>query len=337
MNERDCMPHSTMNVTSVHDLCTLIAVSRLTVPTPADKPRVRAIWSTPRMPIRIAFGRACLDTRIALDVSREDLADRVGVTPSYIGRIERGESNLSLRLVESIADALGLDIQLIIRTPTFPGGPRVKDAVHARCSAYADRRLRALGWSTAREIEIVHGRSHGWIDLLAFDRRSGTLLVIEVKTRLDDLGALERTMSWYERMAWQAAQGLGWRPTRVVPLVLALASDEVERVVRSHRDLLGLAFPVRATEMNAMLVRPEASFKSRGLALIDPSSRRAEWLIRTSVDGRRSKLPYLDYADAARPAASSIARAPADTNAPSEPSPMNRNPRSSSGARPAAS
>ena len=38
-----------------------------------------------------------------------------------------------------------------------------------------------------------------------------------------------------------------------------------------------------------------------------------------------------------RPAASSIARAPADTNEPSEPSPMNRNPRSSNGGRPAAS
>jgi transcriptional regulator with XRE-family HTH domain len=331
------MPHSTTNVASVHDLCTLLAVSILTVPTPAAKPWVRAIWSAPPVTIRIAFGRACLDTRVALDVSREDLADRVGVTPSYIGRIERGESNLSLRLVESIADALGLDIQLIIRPPTFPGGSRVKDAVHARCSAYVDRRLRGLGWLTAREVEVVHGRSHGWVDLLAFDRRAGTLLIIEIKTRLDDLGALERQIGCYERMAWQAARGLGWRPTRVVSLVLALASDEVERVVRSHRDLLALAFPVRATEMSEMLVRPESSFQGRGLALVDPSSRRAEWLIRTSVDGRRSKLPYLDYADVVRPAASSIARAPADTKAPSEPSPTNRNPRSRSGARAAAS
>ena len=135
MNERARMPDSTMDVASVLDLCTLLAVLRLTGPTPADKPRARAIWCTPRVTIRIAFGRACLDTRIALDVSREDLADRVGVTPSYIGRIERGESNPSMRLVESIADALGLDIQPIIRTPTFPGGSRVKDAVHARCSA----------------------------------------------------------------------------------------------------------------------------------------------------------------------------------------------------------
>ena len=151
--------------------------------------------------MRLTFGRACLDTRISLDVSRQALGDRVGVTARYIALIERGHANPSLRLVEAIADALGLDIALSIRPPIFPAGPHLQDPVHARCSAYVDRRLRALGWATAREVEIVHGRTHGWIDLLAFDTRTGMLMVIEVKTRLDDLGALERQITWYERMA----------------------------------------------------------------------------------------------------------------------------------------
>jgi transcriptional regulator with XRE-family HTH domain len=287
--------------------------------------------------VRMAFGRGCLETRIALDVSRQALADRVGVSARYIALIERGEANPSLRLVERIAAALGLDIMLEIRPPVFPAGPRVRDAVHARCSAYVDRRLRGLGWVTAREVEIVHGRSHGWIDLLAFDHRTGTLLIIEIKTRLDDLGALERQIGWYERMAWQAARRLGWRPARIVSCVLALASDEVERVVRSHRDLLRVAFAMRAPQIADLLDRPDADFTGRGLALIDPSSRRRDWLIRTSIDGRRSLLRYLDYADAARPAASSTALAPLDTNEPSEPIPMNRNPSSRSGGSPAAS
>lgn len=287
--------------------------------------------------LRVRFGRACLDTRIALDLSRQALADRVGITARYVGLIERGEANPSLRLVEAIADALGLELQLSFRPPILPAGPPVRDSVHARCSAYVDRRLRGLGWTTAREVEIVHGRSHGWIDLLAFDRRTGTLLVVEVKTRLDDLGALERQIGWYERMAWQAARRLGWRPARIMSCVLALASDEVESVIRVHRDLLSMAFPVRAGELIDVLRDPPDSILGRGFALIDPSSRRATWLIRTSVDGRRSRLRYADYADAARPAAASIARAPTETKAPSEPSPMNRKPRSSSGARPAAS
>lgn len=287
--------------------------------------------------VRVTFGRACLDTRSSLDVSRPELATRVGVSARYIAQIERGEANPSLRLVEAIADALGLDLELSIRPPVFPAGLRVQDAVHARCSSYVDRRLRGHGWATAREVEIVHGRSHGWIDLLAFDHRTGILLIIEIKTRLDDLGALERQIGWYERMAWQAARRLGWRPTRVVAVVLALASDEVERVVRAHRDLMSIAFPMRAKEIGEVIRDLGAPVAGRGFALIDPASRRRDWLIRASVDGRRSRLPYGGYADAARPAAVSIARAPADTNEPSEPRPMNVKPNSSSGGRPAAS
>jgi transcriptional regulator with XRE-family HTH domain len=284
-------------------------------------------------PVRVTFGRACFDTRVSLDVSRQALADRVGVSDRYMALIESGQANPSLKLVERIAEALGLDIQLAIRPPVFAAGPRVQDSVHARCSAYADRRLRALAWATAREVEVVHGRSHGWIDLLAFDHRTGTVLIIEIKTRLDDLGALERQLGWYERMAWQTARGLGWRPARVLSCVLALASDEVELAVRAHRDLFALAFPMRAPQLMDVLDRPGTQFAGRGFALIDPASRRRDWLIRTSIDGRRSPLPCRGYADAVRPAAASTAKAPFDTNEPSEPIPMNRKPSSRSGGR----
>jgi transcriptional regulator with XRE-family HTH domain len=245
----------------------------------------------------VTFGQACLDTRLALDVNRQELARRVGITPRYLAMIEAGRANPSLRLVEDIADAIGLELDLSIRSPIFPGGQQLRDPVHAWCSAYVDRRLRGLSWSTAREVEVVHGRSHGWIDVLAFDHRSRTLLIIEIKTRLDDLGALERQIGWYERMAWQPARALGWRLSRVISCVLALASDEVESVIRRHKNLVSIAFPTRAAELIADPAA--ASTGARGLALIDPPSRRQDWLIRTSVDGRRSRLPYRNYADAA--------------------------------------
>lgn len=256
---------------------------------------------------RVSFGRACFEIRTSLDVPRKALAARVGVSARYIALIEQGRANPSLALVERIADALGLTIELGITPPVFPGGARVRDEVHARCSAYVDRRLRAAGWSTAREVEIVHRRSHGWIDILAFHRRSATLVIIEIKTRVDDLGALERQLGWYEREAWRAATTVGWRPGRAASCVLALASDEVEQVVRSHRDLFKLAFPSRAAALSRLIHEPERALVGRAFALIDPASRRREWLIATSIDGRRSRLPYRGYAEAVRLAASSIA------------------------------
>jgi transcriptional regulator with XRE-family HTH domain len=237
---------------------------------------------------------------VALDVSQQQLADRVGVTRSYIGRIERGVANPSVRRLETVADALGIELELVARPPTVHEPRHPRDTVHARCSAFVDRRLRALGLETAREVEVVHGRSHGWIDLLAFEPASATIIVIEIKTQLDDLGAIERQLAWYERSAWAIARDLGWSPRRSRSWLLVLASEEIENVIRTHRDLFERAFPRRAPAMALDVLRSRIDDQNgRGLAMIDPASRRRRWLIATRVDGRRSPARYRGYADAA--------------------------------------
>ena len=74
--------------------------------------------------------------------------------------------------------------------------------------------------------------------------------------------------------------------------------------LRRERDLLRIGFPERAGPMRVVLHGTQPATTGRGLALIDPSSRRADWLIPTSLDGRRSPAAYRDYADAARRMAS---------------------------------
>lgn len=135
---------------------------------------------------------------------------------------------------------------------------------------------------------------------MAFDPRTGTLLIIEVKTRVDDLGLLERQLGRYERVAQGLARERGWEATQVITWLVLLASDESDAAIRMNRDVLEHAFPVRAGTMLAVvggMVDPERD--RRSLALIDPSSRRRDWLIRSRSDGRRSPAPYRDYADAA--------------------------------------
>jgi hypothetical protein len=85
-----------------------------------------------------------------------------------------------------------------------------------------------------------------------------------------------------------------------VSWLLLLQSDEVENAIRRDRDLLREGFLLRAIDMRAVLEGTPGVDPDRGLALIDPSSRRAAWLIPTRLDGRRSPAPYRDYADAAR-------------------------------------
>jgi transcriptional regulator with XRE-family HTH domain len=235
---------------------------------------------------------------MSLDIRQADLASAVGVSRSHIAEVETGKVNPSLDLVMRIGDALGLDLELVARS-TVVVEPRVSDSVHARCSGYVDRRFRGSGWVTRREVEVVHARSHGWIDLLAFHPVTRVLVIVEVKTRIDDIGAIERRLAWYERSARELAARFDWRPSRISTWLLVLASDEVESAALMQRDVMRAAFPDRAIEMRHVVGGDLPSTSQRGVALIDPASRRADWLMPTRSDGRRGAAPYRDYAHAA--------------------------------------
>ncbi|HET9085796.1 MAG TPA: helix-turn-helix transcriptional regulator, partial [Candidatus Limnocylindrales bacterium] len=118
---------------------------------------------------------------------------------AYIASIEGGRANPSLEVVHRLGAALGLELQIVGRRPVVLNSPAQRDAVHAWCSGYVGRRLARIGLDVRREVTIVRGRTRGWIDLLAYDARQRLLLVVEVKTWMDDLGALERQLDWYER------------------------------------------------------------------------------------------------------------------------------------------
>ena len=251
------------------------------------------------MTIRTTFAQLCRTTRTRLRMSQDQLGAPVGVSRGYIAKIEAGRANPSLAVVDRVAIALGLEVELVARSPVVVGGHQ-RDFVHARCSGYVDGRLRRAGWLTSREVEVVHGRSHGWIDLLACDPRTGTLLVVEIKTRLDDLGAIERQLGWYDRSAFEVARRLGWRPRRVATWLLSLASEEVDAAVRANRVVMARTFPARAREMASFLAGEVGGMRGWGAALIDPHSKRHAWLIAHQIDGRRSPAPYAGYAQAAR-------------------------------------
>lgn len=54
----------------------------------------------------LAFGDAVRSFRTSLGISQEELGRRAGIDRTYIGRVERGERNVSLRNIVRIADAL---------------------------------------------------------------------------------------------------------------------------------------------------------------------------------------------------------------------------------------
>ncbi|MDP2682061.1 MAG: helix-turn-helix transcriptional regulator [Deltaproteobacteria bacterium] len=57
------------------------------------------------------FGRRVRDIRKEHGLSQEELAEKADLHFTYIGGIERGERNLSLKNIKRIADALKIDIR----------------------------------------------------------------------------------------------------------------------------------------------------------------------------------------------------------------------------------
>jgi transcriptional regulator with XRE-family HTH domain len=59
-------------------------------------------------------GRRVRRIRTERGISQEELARAVGMHRTYLGGVERGERNLTLRSVERLADRLGVDVRVLL-------------------------------------------------------------------------------------------------------------------------------------------------------------------------------------------------------------------------------
>jgi len=246
------------------------------------------------------IGSAIRSSRIDAGWSQRALADRLGRVQSEISRLERAaRSHLDIELASAALELLGIRIRLDGATLGLEGRREQRDLVHAKCCSHVAARLSGLGWDVRQEVEVGAGRYRGWIDVLAYRATDRCLLCGEIKTEIDDLGRIQRTLTWYERESWDAARRIGWRPKAVSSTLLILCSTENDTRVRSNLELLGQSFPARARELQSWFAEPGGAIPARSLAMIEPRTRRADWLRPTTTDGRRSRAPYADYRAAA--------------------------------------
>ena len=62
----------------------------------------------------IAFGKRVREVRKSKRISQEKLAEMAAIDRSYMGNIERGEKNVTLKKAYEICDALGIEIQELV-------------------------------------------------------------------------------------------------------------------------------------------------------------------------------------------------------------------------------
>ena len=67
--------------------------------------------------MQIVVGRNIRTLRRERGLSQEDLADEIGVHRTYMGGVERGERNLTLRSLERLAERLGVSPLSLLADP----------------------------------------------------------------------------------------------------------------------------------------------------------------------------------------------------------------------------
>ena len=61
-----------------------------------------------------ALGKRIREERRKLNLTQEKLADKVSVTYSYIGQVERGERGISLETLINISNCLGVTVDFLL-------------------------------------------------------------------------------------------------------------------------------------------------------------------------------------------------------------------------------
>ena len=67
-----------------------------------------------QLELQLSLGRVIRERRSRMGYSQESFADVVGVHRTYMGSVERGERNLSLRNLERIAHSLGIPLSTLL-------------------------------------------------------------------------------------------------------------------------------------------------------------------------------------------------------------------------------
>ena len=61
------------------------------------------------------FGTRIKELRLLKNISQEELGELAGLHRTYIGMIERGERNITLKNIEKIAKAFDMNVEEIFR------------------------------------------------------------------------------------------------------------------------------------------------------------------------------------------------------------------------------
>lgn len=219
-----------------------------------------------------------------------DVAQRAGVSRAFVSLVERGHlDRVSLGTLRELGRVLDIRIDTWAR---WRGGEldRLLNAAHSALHESVASMFETLpDWTIAPEVSFSVYGERGVIDLLAFHRPTGCLLVIELKTRIIDVQDLIGGLDRKARLAPDIARRRGWAVTSVSRWVIVAADKTNQRRVAAHRTLMRAAFPHTGRTMRGWVLRPTGSVHA--LSMWASATRGSTRPRRAGGSGVRPRLP----------------------------------------------
>ena len=78
-------------------------------------------------PLRVRLGHTVRELRSSAGYSQESFAAKIKVHRTFMGTIERGNTNVSLDTIERLAKGLGMSVWELMRAAERSGGPAARD------------------------------------------------------------------------------------------------------------------------------------------------------------------------------------------------------------------
>ena len=204
----------------------------------------------------VRAGKVLRIVRRRRGLTQADLAALAGVAQQTVSLIERGKADdATLHTIKRIAAPLGVTVDLALRWKG-PELDRLTDARHARLVKAVVSRL-GPDWQVVVEYTFNHYGDRGSVDILAWHAGAGILLLVEIKSELDNLEAVLRSMDMKVRVVPPLlARERGWR-VRSLGSVLVLPDESTaRRAVARLRPVFDVALPTRTVAVRQWLREP---------------------------------------------------------------------------------
>jgi len=124
----------------------------------------------------------------------------------------------------------------------------------------------------AAETSFNHFVDRGRVDVFAYHPALRILLVVEIKTQLDDAQDLLGRLDIKRRIAPKLAAERNWQVAAIVPVIVFRESRSTRRRLATHEALFA-SFTLRSRPAAAWLRHPGAPVPSGILMLVEPHNR----------------------------------------------------------------